>query len=348
MSLDRVASQVPISVLVATNLVRDQLDRYGETDAITRRWRPVISNLPAQSTLVVCADDPRLMYLAAGASARIQTFGLAESPAESLADPALTPEAVTCPVCDGLLARRWVGLGHLGDFTCTGCSFERKRPSIAVRVGESHDFAETHMTLLDAASGTEQSLTLAMPGVSNAYNAVAAVTAVVALGVPFGSAVKSLSGLRPPWGRYERVDIDGREVILSLGKNPASVAELVRIGASADVDSVVVGVNDAAADGRDASWYWDVDLAPLLAGRQFLLAGTRRLDLALRLKYSAAHAGHTSSPAASTADSPADALTRMVAATPPGGRVFVVLTYTALLELRSVLAARMLLPPMPA
>jgi len=348
MSLDRVASQVPIHVLVATNLVRDQLDRYGETDAVTQRWRPVIRDLVAESTLVVCADDPRLMHLAAGATARTQTFGLAEAPAESSADPALTPEAVACPACDGPLARRWVGLGHLGDFTCTRCSFERKRPSIAVRVGESHDFAETHMTLLDAASGTEQSLTLAMPGVSNAYNAVAAVTAVVALGVPFRSAAESLSGLRPPWGRYERLDIDGREVILSLGKNPASVAELVRIGASADVDTVVVGVNDAVADGRDASWYWDVDLAPLFAGRQFLLTGTRRLDLALRLKYSAVYAQHTSSPADATVDSPADALSRMVAATPPGGRVFVVLTYTALLELRSALAARMLLSPMPA
>ena len=348
MSLDRVASQVPIRVLVATNLVRDQLDRYGETDAITRRWRPVIRDLAAESTLVVCADDPRLMHLAAAATAPTQTFGLGEAPAESLADPALTPEAVACPVCDGPLAHRWVGLGHLGDYGCTHCSFERPRPSISVRVGESHDFAGTHLTISNSASGAEQPLTLGMPGVSNAYNAVAAVTAVVALGVPFESAVASLSSLRPPWGRYERVDIDGREVILSLGKNPASVAELVRIGASADVDTVVVGVNDAAADGRDASWYWDVDLAPLLAGRQFLLAGTRRLDLALRLKYSAAHARHTQSPADAMADSPADALSRMVAATPLGGRVFAVLTYTALLELRSALAARMLLPPMPA
>ena len=347
MSLDRVASQVPIRVLVATNLVRDQLDRYGETDAITQRWRPVLRALPKQSTLVVCADDPRLLHLATGTAARIRTFGLAEAPAES-ADPALTSEGVSCPACDSPLARRWIGLGHLGDYGCTQCSFERQRPSIAARVGASRGFAGTLMTISDAASGAEQPLNLAMPGVSNAYNAVAAVAAVTALGVPFRSAVESLAGLRPPWGRYERVDIDGREVILALGKNPASVAELIRIGTSAEVDSVVVGVNDAVADGRDASWYWDVDLTPLLAGRAYLLTGTRRLDLALRLKYSAAHIWSAHAPDDAVVDRPADALSRMVAATAPGGRIFVVLTYTALLELRSALAARRLVPAMPA
>jgi hypothetical protein len=122
----------------------------------------------------------------------------------------------------------------------------------------------------------------------------------------------------------------------------------VRIGASADVDSVVVGVNDAIADGRDASWYWDVDVTPLLTGRPYLLTGTRRLDLALRLKYSAAGIPLVENPDARVVARPIDALIKMVAATPRGGRVFAVLTYTALLELRAALAARKLVPPMPA
>ena len=204
------------------------------------------------------------------------------------------------------------------------------------------------MSISELASGERHALTLGMPGVSNIYNAAAAVAAVVSLGVPFASAVGSLSGLRPPWGRYERLDLDGREVVLALGKNPASVAELVRIGVGADVDSVIVGVNDAVADGRDASWYWDVDMTPLLTGRRYMLTGTRRLDLALRLKYSAITGLQAAEPDNPVVDRPIDALTRMVAATPRGGRIFVVMTYTALLELRSALAARRLVSPMPA
>ena len=348
MSLDRIAAQVPIRVLVATNLVRDQLDRYGETDAVTRRWAPVVRNLPMDSTLVVCADDARLSNLASGTLARVSTFGLREAPPGTDIDPSLTAEAQSCPVCDAHLLRRWVGLGHLGDYECSRCSFRRPALTIAARVGEAHGFAGTEMTLRETASGNEETLTLGMPGVSNVYNAAAAVAAVTAVGVPFDSAAAALSALRAPWGRYEHAEIDGREVVLALGKNPSSIAELVRIGAAAEVDGVIVGVNDAIADGRDASWYWDVDLMPLLAGRPYLLTGTRRFDLALRLKYSSASGESATQPDDALVDSPAKALRRMVSATPRGGRIFVVLTYTALLELRATLAARSLVPPMPA
>ena len=87
MSLDRVAAQVPIRVLVATNLVRDQLDRYGETDTIATRWQPVLAALPPDATVVVCADDARLINLTNETSARLQTFGLSGAPTSSAADP---------------------------------------------------------------------------------------------------------------------------------------------------------------------------------------------------------------------------------------------------------------------
>jgi UDP-N-acetylmuramyl tripeptide synthase len=170
---------------------------------------------------------------------------------------------------------------------------------------------------------------------------------VIALGIPAESATKSLAGLHSPWGRYESVFIDGREVILALGKNPASLAELVRIGADSEIDAVVVGVNDAIADGRDASWYWDVDLWPLLANRTVVLAGTRRSDMALRLKYAAAARGIGDWSATASFDDPADAVAKLVAKSRSGARILVVATYTAMLGLRADLASRHLVAPVP-
>ncbi len=347
MSLDRVAAQLPVRVLVTTNLVRDQLDRYGETDAILQRWTRLISAMSMGSIFVACADDPRLMYLASRTGSTVRSYGLSAAPPLAT-DAGLTPEVFACPACDGQLERSWIGLGHLGDYHCRRCGFRRIDPWLSVCIGRAHGFEGTELTFHLPNGQGDHTLNLGLPGVSSAYNAAAALTAVASLGVPLESAVASLSSLLPPWGRYEHVDINGREVILALGKNPASLAELVRIGSTAEIDAVLVAVNDAIADGRDASWYWDVDLSPLLVGRHYVLTGSRRLDLALRLKYAPDGRVDPGLLNGSIAELPAIGLDRLIEESPPGSRILAVLTYTALIELRGVLAKRGLVQPAPA
>jgi UDP-N-acetylmuramyl tripeptide synthase len=122
-----------------------------------------------------------------------------------------------------------------------------------------------------------------------------------------------------------------------LVKNPAGANEVFRTLAAADgareLDVWIV-LNDRIADGRDISWIWDADFE-VLAGRvsSVTCSGTRAEEMALRLKY----AGVDAEPAVER--DLGDALDAAVAGA-VGERVYALPTYTALLELRDLLAGR--------
>ena len=67
-----VLPQLQPKYIMALNLFRDQLDRYGEVDTITYKWGKIIAGLPSSTTLIINGDDPALTYLghqmAAGAA----------------------------------------------------------------------------------------------------------------------------------------------------------------------------------------------------------------------------------------------------------------------------------------
>jgi lipid II isoglutaminyl synthase (glutamine-hydrolysing) len=97
-----------------------------------------------------------------------------------------------------------------------------------------------------------------------------------------------------------------------------------------------VALNDAIADGRDVSWIWDVDFEPLLAGLESLVAtGTRAAELALRFAY-----GGLARERIEVVPSLEQALDRGLELTPAGGELTLLPTYTAMLALRKVVAAR--------
>jgi hypothetical protein len=189
---------------------------------------------------------------------------------------------------------------------------------------------------------------IGLPGLSNAYNAAAAVAAAISLGVPADRAIDALADASPAFGRFEDVVIDGRRIVLALGKNPASLAELIRVGLESNVAAVLFAVNDASADGQDVSWFWDVDVSPLLDGRPFAVTGDRATDFLLRIKYGGPN-GTQGLPRGlvSTSEEPGPALDAILAATPSAGTVLVVATYTALMGLRRGLVARGLLRDHP-
>jgi lipid II isoglutaminyl synthase (glutamine-hydrolysing) len=142
----------------------------------------------------------------------------------------------------------------------------------------------------------------------------------------------------------ETIPVDGRDVSILLVKNPAGANEVLRTltleGRELDL---WIALNDKIADGRDVSWVWDADFE-LLAGRvrRVTCSGTRAEEMALRLKY----AGIDAHP-----DVERDlwrSLESAVASVEPGGRLFALPTYTALLELRDLLADRGLARPWAA
>jgi UDP-N-acetylmuramyl tripeptide synthase len=343
-NLNRITASMPVTLLLTTNLFRDQLDRFGETDEIVHRWRQVLDTLPPGALVVYCADDPRLTQLVASHQVPSRGFGLSEAPAAGV-EVSLTEDVGSCPRCEASLTYAWRGSGLLGSFECGACGFCNTPPWLRVRVVASRGLSGQTLAFRGPDSAVEHTVDIQLPGISNAYNAAAAVTAATYLGVELTTAVAALGDASSPWGRYEEVSVDGRRVILALGKNPASLAELVQIGTDPTISAVLVAVNDAFADGLDVSWYWDIDPLAVLADKPVAISGSRARDFQLRLKYQLADDQTLST--VGLFDDPADGLQALVDATQPGEVIYVIATYTALLQLRAGLVSRHLAASAP-
>lgn len=349
-ALPNVRPALPDAVLVMTNLFRDQLDRFGETDHLVRLWRAMLGQEGPGGAIAYCVDDPRVTSLASivgDAGARLIGYGFAGAPDRASAAE-LTPEPVTCPTCGSPLARRWTTIGHLGDYACGSCGFGRPTPAVTVEILERRGLVEQLLRFAWAGGDEPETVVLGLPGLGNAYNAAGAVAASMALGIDPRAAVRALAAAVPPFARFEHFEVDGRSVVLSLLKNPATMAELTSVAAGAPLDALVVALNDAHADGRDVSWYWDCSPADLVAGRPYRLTGRRAADFAVRLKYAVADDPAVDPPGfLGIVDDPVEAVDRTIADAPAGGSVLVVATYTALLGIRAAFAARGVIPPMP-
>ena len=145
-----------------------------------------------------------------------------------------------------------------------------------------------------------------------------------------------LEGASAAFGRAETITVGRRALSILLVKNPAGTNEVLRTltleGAELDL---LMALNDNAADGRDVSWVWDADME-LLVGRvrRAVCTGTRAAELALRLKYAGVPEERVA-----VVESVEAALDRALAVG-GGGPLYVLPTYTALLELRELLARR--------
>ncbi|MCU0308340.1 MAG: MurT ligase domain-containing protein [Thermoleophilia bacterium] len=332
-ALPAVAAQSGPRAVVLMNLFRDQLDRYGELETLAARWAAMVAGLPATTRLVVNADDPAVAALAPGRPGVVR-FGV-EDPA--LALPALphAADSTRCRRCEAPLDYSAVFLGHLGHWRCPACGLERQAPEVRVTRVELDGVRGSRVHLTTPAGA--MTVDIALPGVHNAYNAAAAVAGALAMGVTPARIAPALAGAQAAFGRAERVALEGREVVLLLAKNPTGANENVRTVLLDPAPlHLLVALNDRTADGRDVSWIWDVDYEPLLERIASLtLAGDRAHDLALRFRYAGLD------PAVMrVAPGPDEAIDGALAATPAGGTLYLLPTYTAMHELRAVLVRR--------
>jgi UDP-N-acetylmuramyl tripeptide synthase len=150
--------------------------------------------------------------------------------------------------------------------------------------------------------------------------------------------VTAVETFRPAFGRMEQVEVDGHALWLALIKNPVGFNQVLATIAeeTAPALDVLVMINDRYADGRDVSWLWDVDLErylPRLATARWWVSGLRAWDMAVRLKYAGVLDGRMR-----VEENAEKALTDMVRQA--SGDVFVLPTYTAMLEIRQYLTQR--------
>jgi UDP-N-acetylmuramyl tripeptide synthase len=320
------------------NLFRDQLDRYGELELVAERWRHAVAGLRDDAQLVYNADDPQLAAVAEVHSNSV-AFGLDDP---HVARPALQHAADSkyCVRCGTPYAYAAAYVGHLGDYRCPRGDHARPALAVAARDVDLHGL-ERASFLLSTPEGSRR-IELALPGLYNVYNAIAAATLARSLGVGLGDIVAGLERFSAAFGRFERVAAGDRGILLLLIKNPAGANEVVRTLVDGGPPEVlVIALNDDVADGRDVSWIWDVDFEPLLSGLGRVIAtGSRAAELALRFRY-----GGLDGDAIEVETDLGRALDRGLELTPAGDELVVLPTYTAMLGLQRLLAGRGLAKP---
>jgi UDP-N-acetylmuramyl tripeptide synthase len=181
---------------------------------------------------------------------------------------------------------------------------------------------------------------LGVPGLYNAYNALAAVTAARVLEVSTTIVQQSLADFRAAFGRLERVQYRDRKLTLILVKNPVGFNEVLRM-LTAETGELgqpaLIAINDLDADGRDVSWLWDVDFELLERGTVAIgTTGIRGSDMANRLKY----AGLSQDRLRLLPDNVDSALDQWIESIPEGESAVILPTYTAMLDIRRMLTQK--------
>ena len=341
--LPRVADQLDPSLVVLGNLFRDQLDRYGEMEALADDWAGTVAARAGLTEFVLNADDPLIADLGRDAEGQrrdgVLYFGI-EDASQALPELQHAFDAKHCRRCGHPYAYERAFVGHLGHYSCPNCGAERPRPEVAATAIELHGMDGSQARVRTPSGEIE--LQLPLPGLYNDYNALAAVAAGLRLGVAPERIASALAEMRAAFGRVETIEVGGTPVSILLIKNPAGANEVLRTlmlesrehqGDGEGID-LWIALNDRIADGRDVSWIWDADFELLAGGvRRVVCSGTRAPEMALRLKY----AGW---PEEAIEVMPGIDASLDAAVAGSQGRLFALPTYTALLELRKLLADR--------
>jgi UDP-N-acetylmuramyl tripeptide synthase len=332
-ALPEVAARLRPRAVCLGNLFRDQLDRYGELEHVAERWRAAVRGLSPDAALVVNGDDPQVGDLAHERPGAV-VFGV-DDPACARASLQHAADSKYCIRCGTPYEYAAAYVGHLGEYFCPSCGHSRPPLGVAARDIQLQGLDGVAFRL--GLPGGERRVGLHVPGLYNVYNALAAAALASSLGASLDEIVAGLEDFSAAFGRFERIAVGDRRLLMLLIKNPVGANEAVRTIVEGEAPSLaVIALNDAIADGRDVSWIWDVDFEPLIDRlERLVVTGERAAELALRFKYGGLDAG-----AIEVVPSLERALDRGLELTPAGGELVVLPTYTAMLALRKIVAER--------
>ena len=317
--------------ILGLNLFRDQLDRYGEVDTISQRWKSAICSLaqrsanaplPNETVVILNADDPTLSYLGQQLPQKVLFFGLSE-PEHYLDEIPHAVDSIYCPSCGHPLDYKGVYLSHLGDYHCPKCGFSKSQLAV--------DSGEWPQILI---------------GIYNKYNTLAAGLVACEMGIDTDAIFDTVKNFRAAFGRAEELEVNGKHVRILLSKNPVGMNETIRavndIQKNGGASTKLLVLNDRTPDGTDVSWIWDVDTEKLVAsGGTIVVSGDRVYDMALRLRYSQTDGDNNFK--LIVKEDLQDAIATALEHTPADETLHILPTYSAMLEVRGLLTGRKIL-----
>ena len=342
------------------NVMRDQLDRFGEIDYTASLLHKVAR--ATTGTVVLNADDPRLAAPSFRADLRADVRGFAVSPqlrSVFLSDDELHDSLDGCtlgqpkkdveakadtkaePTTEAPLdSVKEPGQGEPDAVVAESPAKTKpaEKPAQPLEIVATLEEMSGRHAVIDLA-GHRHEVDFAIPGAHNILNATAAMGLVKELlgeRTDEQALAASAAKVTAAFGRGELLSIDGQEVELGLVKNPAGFRMSLLSAAavrSQQPPLIMIAINDQYADGRDMSWLWDVDFTPLKQAGVSIVTGVRATDMALRLSYDDVAVGKVEADLS-------QALAQLVKLSREQHRPIRILsTYTAMLELRSLLAS---------
>ena len=232
------------------NVMRDQLDRFGEIDNTAALLQKIAE--ATSDTVVLNRDDPRIFKISEHIQAKKVFFGT-------------TSELLQLMPTDDTL--------KYGTATAN--------QSVAADVLLKKINAQQATFQID---NKEIEVDLQLTGVYNLLNAAAAVALARQIAGPeiTDTILSALENIKPAFGRGETIYLNGTPIELILVKNPSGF-RLALLSFAKNNSATMIAVNDNYADGRDVSWFWDVDFS--LLKNVAMISGARAYDMALRLQY---------------------------------------------------------------
>lgn len=314
-SFPLLCQEITPNLIVALNLFRDQLDRYGEVNTIFLRWQEAIKNLPRTTQLILNADDPLIAYLGKKSPLSELYFGVDTTTARKKKLEHQS-DSTYCPNCGEKLAYSKVFFSHLGVWKCNNCQL----------VHPQHILTNSHYYPLS--------------GLYNKYNTHAANLAAGFLGITDEEIRRALKSFSPMFGRQEVLKVRGKEIEIILAKNPTGFDQALETVIEKKGSDILLILNDKIADGTDISWIWDTDVEIIPKKFKITVSGTRVYDLALRLKYAQDRPEDFANQIQIEPDlekAIQDALKKSE------DKLYILPTYTAMLDVRKILTGKKIL-----
>ena len=318
--------------IVVTNLFRDQLDRYGELDKVARSFRDLFEDLEG-TQLVLNADDPLVASLGYNLDTEQKPiyYGVDDYVGPKLTNDH-TADSIFNPFTQEKLYYTQQYFGHIGKYRGRSGGFTRPKPDFAAKNVKQTGVSGVKFTI----NNSKEAISLDIPGLFNVYNALACFALVkTATETADEDIIKALRNSSAAFGRSEEIDYMGRSLLLLLIKNPTGLNQIIQTYLTKEKDRLLVFViNDNYADGRDVSWLWDAALEDLKGYKgKIVVGGVRAADMALRLKYAGLQDILVQPDNSKLVDTIMENSTKR-------SKVFVLPTYTAMLDIRAKLTAK--------
>jgi len=324
-ALPQAIKSIKPDLVALGNIFRDQLDRYGEIDNIAKSWKESLQQYK-NAILILNADDPSIASIAESLKEKVIFYGIGDyqNKSEELIEHA--SDSIRCLKCGTDLTYKSRFFSHLGNYNCQKCDF--KRPRIDY---DAKDIIVGEEQISFIVNGKEK-IAVPMSGIYNIYNVLASIAVASEIGIDQKIIKKSLNNFLPAFGRMEKFEFKNREFRITLIKNPAGANAVIETLKQIPQKNIMIFLNDKIADGTDVSWIWDVDLEKMGSINNLACGGTRVYDLALRFKYA-----NFDTKKITIIQDFWQSVEYMIEKTAKNDKIYILPTYTAMLELHKIL-----------